>query len=178
MVAAATLVGSSVRVAQAEPLPSFSLGGIFGALGGTGADASHVGVGTQLGGYAAWQPMTTDQTIGIALRWSTVFGYLFDSDAALIDDRLRTVQMDFTLGARVKPGRPGRYLTARTGVELLRVNEPVPPTNQRAYVGPIASVGLDQYAFGAALFSVDVRYAPGINMPSSISLTFGFGVSL
>ena len=114
-----------------------------------------------------------------ALRWSTIFGYLFDSDAAaLIDDRLRTVQMDFTVGARVRPGRTGRYLTARVGAELFRVNEPVPPANQRAYFGPIGSVGLDQYAFGAALFSVDVRYAPGINMPSSISLVFGFGLSL
>lgn len=166
------------RPASAEPLPSGSIGAIFGGIAGTGADASRLGVGTQTGGYAAWQPMTTDRKVGWALRWSCVFGYLRDGDAARIDDALRTVHMDFTAGLRYRPAQQGLYLTLRAGVELLRANEPIPPMNQRAYVGPMASVGIDKYAFGSVLFSIDIRYALIANGPSSIGLLLGAAISI
>ena len=72
--------------ARAEPLPSGSLGVMFGAGGGTGKYARTLGLGYyQFGAQAAWQPMTTERRIGWSLKWSFVFGTMYGADSARID---------------------------------------------------------------------------------------------
>src|SRR5262249_31313882 len=96
--------------ARADSLPPGSLGLVVGAARGTGIDASRLGFGYQVGGQAAWQPMESEQRLGWALKWSFVFGTMYDAGAASVGDELLTLQMDLLLGVRIRPGvNPSRY---------------------------------------------------------------------
>lgn len=173
--AALVAIGAAAATARAEPLPSGSLGLIVGAASGTGADASRLGVGYQVGGQAAWQPMDTASRVGWAAKWSFVFGTMYGAGAAAVGDELLTLQMDLMLGVRVRPGvNPNRYVTARAGGQLLRTNQVVPPRMQRAFAGFVASVGVDQYAWGL-VFNVDVRLSQIGSGPAMLALMFGAG---
>jgi hypothetical protein len=166
--------------AHAEPLPAASLGLLFGASTGTGAYKHELGLGYyQFGGQAAWQPMTTERRVGWSLKWSFVFGTMSYADAARIDPYLRTLQMDFMGGLRFRPGSSvRRYLALRGGVELFRSNAVIAPANQRAFVGPVAAAALEQYAFGALLFNVDVRYGLIGSGPSEVAVLAGASISV
>jgi hypothetical protein len=161
--------------ATAEPLPSGAIGGAFGGVSGAGADAKRIGFGYQVGLQASWQPTSTERKWGWTLRGTTLFSQLYGGTAAQIESTIRTVQMDLTVGLRFRPwATPSRYLTLRAGGELLRANEPLPPLEQRAFIGGIGSIGFDQYAFGF-LFSVDVRYGLIGSGPSELGLLIGIG---
>jgi hypothetical protein len=166
--------------ARAEPLPSGSMGVMFGAGGGTGQYARRLGLGYyQFGAQAAWQPMATERRIGWSLKWQVMFGTMYYAESARIDLYLRTLQMDFMAGIRVRPGlSPRRYLALRGGVELFRANELIAPANQRAFVGPVAAAAFEQYAFGAFMFNVDVRYGLIGSGPSEIAVLAGASISV
>jgi hypothetical protein len=166
--------------ARAEPLPSGSLGVLFGAGAGTGRYARSLGLGYyQFGAEATWQPMRTERRIGWSLKWSFVFGRMLEAESARIDEVLRTLQMDFMAGIRVRPGtNPRRYLALRGGLELFRSNEVIMPDNQRAFVGPVAAIAVEQYAFGAFMFNVDVRYGLIGWGPAEIALLAGVAISV
>jgi len=172
------VVALVASTAAADPLPSGALGLTFGGMSGTGADAKRIGYGYTFGFQAAWQPMNTDRHWGWTVRWSTLFGnLLYGASAAKVDPSLRTVQMDVTGGLRLRPwANPSRYFTLRGGVEGLRTNEPLPPTNHRSFVGGIAEVGLDQY-LGGFLFNVDIRYGLIGSEPSNIALLVGVAIT-
>jgi hypothetical protein len=174
----AALVAALAVPAHADPLPSGSIGLIFGGGAGTGASAKTLGIGYfQFGGQAAWQPMTTERRIGWSIKWSFIFGTMYDSDSARIDMYLRTLQMDFMAGLRVRPGSsPARYLALRGGVELFRSNELV--DGQRDYIGPVVAASVEQYAFGALLFNVDLRYGLIGSGPAEIALLAGASIAI
>jgi len=185
LVAAAAIVGSGALAspALAEALPPGSLGPIIGGISGTGADAKRLGAGVQYGAQASWQPMSSDSTWGWAIRWATMFGRNYGGTAAQVDSKLSTLQMDGPLGLRYRPwATPRRSLTLRGGAELLRTNEPIPTSSdagaemRRAFLGGVASVGIDQYLWSFAMLSVDVRYGMIGGGPSQIALVVGFGV--
>jgi hypothetical protein len=166
-------------VAAADPIPSGSLGVFFGGVSGTGADEKHTGFGVyQFGAMAQWQPMTAEQRIGWALRWSLAFSRLYDGDAASIDDVLRQLQLDATLGLRIRPGAStSRFLTVRAGPALLRANERIAPSNQRAFIGGVATVGYEIYIKGVLLLDLDVHYGLiGGDAPSEVGVTAGIGI--
>lgn len=167
----------AARSARAEKLPPGSIGMVVGAASGLSADASRLGFGYQLGAQAAWQPMNTERAFGPALTWSFVFGTMYDAEAASVGDQLLTFQMDITAGVRFRLWREAsRYLTVRVGGQLMRANQIVLPSMERAFVGPVASVGIDQYAFGQLLINVDVRVSQVLgDNPTIIALMFGAG---
>ena len=166
--------------AAAEPLPPGAIGFVTGGVSGTGADAKRVGAGYyQFGMQASWQPMTTEQRVGYSLRWSFLFGTMYNAESAQIDIYLRTLQMDFLAGLRIRPGaNPRRYLALRGGVELFRANEPIAPTNSRAFIGPVAAASVEQYAFGAVLFNADLRYGLIGRGPSEVAILVGASISV
>src|SRR6267142_6877520 len=84
--------------ARAEPLPPGSLEGLFGGTSGAGADAKRLGYGYVVGVEASYQPISTEQRIGFAVRWSTLFGGMYNGNAEKVNPPLRTVQMDLTAG--------------------------------------------------------------------------------
>jgi hypothetical protein len=164
---------------RAEELPPGTIGFVFGVLSGTGADAKRLGFGFyQFGMQASWQPTTTDSPVGWSIRWGTMFGTLYNGTAPQIESELHTMQMDLMVGVRFRPWKtPTRYLTARVGGELLRANEPIPPLMQRAFVGGIASVGIDQY-IGGFMVNVDARYGLiGNDGPREVALLVGIGLA-
>jgi hypothetical protein len=177
----ATLAGlGSGAPARAEPLPSGSLGVLFGGGAGTGRYARSLGLGYyQFGAQAPWQPMRTERRIAWSLKWQFVFGRMLDAESARIDDVLRTLQMDFMGGIRIRPGaNVRRYLALRAGVELFRANEVIMPDGQRAFVGPVAALAVEQYAFGAFMFNVDVRYGMIGWGPAEIAVLAGVAISV
>src|SRR5262245_31412307 len=98
----AIAVAGAPAPAAAESLPSGSLGLVAGAASGIGVDASRLGFGYQIGGQAAWQPMTTENRFGWSIKWSFVFGTMYDAGAASVGDNLLTLQMDLMLGVRIR----------------------------------------------------------------------------
>lgn len=166
--------------AHAEVLPSGSIGLMFGAGGGTGRYAKGLGLGYhQFGGQAAWQPMRTENRVGWSVKWGFTFGRMFGSESARIDTVLRTLQMDLMAGLRVRPGtNPNRYLALRGGIALLRANEEIIPDGQRAFIGPVAALALEQYAFGAFLFNLDLRYGLIASGPAEIALLAGVSIAV
>jgi hypothetical protein len=177
---AALAIAATAAPADAEPLPPGSMGVAFGAGAGTGKYARSLGRGYyQFGGQAAWQPMTTEQRIGWSVKWSFVFGTMYGAESARIDPYLRTLQMDLMAGLRIRPGEnPLRYVALRGGVELFRSNEVIQPDDQRAFVGPVAAAAIEQYAFGAFLFNVDVRYGLIGSGPAEIAVLAGVSISV
>ena len=177
--AAAVVVVLAATAAHAEPLPPGAIGIFTGAISGSGADAKRIGAGYyQIGLQASWQPTTTESRYGWTLRWGAMFGALYGGSAQHIEPSLHTVQMDLTIGLRLRPWTSvTRYLTLRGGGELMRANEPIPtddsPMGHRAFVGAIASVGIDQYV-GTVMFDIDVRYSMiGGTGPSELALLLG-----
>jgi len=177
----AAVVVTWCAAAGAEPMPSGAIGIFTGAISGSGADAKRIGAGYyQIGAQASWQPTTTEQRIGWTLRWATMFGALYGGSAQHIEPALHTLQMDLTLGVRLRPWTTvTRYLTLRGGAEILRSNEPIVTSNDpmdaghRAFFGGVASIGIDQY-LGNVMFDIDVRYGMiGGTGPADLALITG-----
>jgi hypothetical protein len=173
-------IGLAAPPARADPLPSGSMGLLFGAGGGTGRYARSLGLGYyQFGGQAAWQPMRTERRVGWSLKWQLVFGRMYGAESARVDIVLRTLQIDFLAGLRFRPGdNPRRYLALRGGLELFRSNEVIKPDGQRAFVGAVADAAYEHYLFGAFMFNVDVRYGLIGTGPAEIALLVGAQISV
>ncbi len=163
--------------ARAEDLPSGSMGLLLGGFAGTGADAKRLGFGyvDPFSFFSAWHPMTTEKRVGWELRWNTIFTTHYSAAAAQVAD-LQTMQMDLTVGVRVRPGaNPRRYLIARGGPGLFRANQPI--QMERVVYGGVTSVGFQQYFVGTLLkLDVDVRYGL-IGGPSQIVFTAGISIN-
>jgi hypothetical protein len=181
-VLALATVGLLATVAQAEPLPPGSMGLVAGASAGTGADANRLGVGFiayPLSFQAAWQPMDTERRVGWTVRWTTLFtSSLYAASAAQVAD-LETMQMDLTVGARIRPfSNPRRYITVRAGGGMVRANQQIPPKMERAFLGGVTSVGVQQYLLGTRLLvDLDVRYGLIGDGPSAIAVTAGLSIA-
>lgn len=103
-----------------------------------------------------------------------MFGTMSSASAARINSELLILKMDLMPGVRLRPGvDPSRYITLRAGGMIMRTDQIIPNKMARTFVGPIASIGLDQY-IGGFLLSVDLRYSMiGIG-PSELGLVIGF----
>ena len=176
--------------ARAEPLPSGSLGIMFGGGAGTGRYARSLGIGYyQFGAQAAWQPMRTEHRLGFSVKWSFLFGTMYSADAARVGDELLTFHMDVMAGLRFRPGvNATRYITLRVGPQLMRTNQVIPSMEdqtQRAFFGAAASLGIDQYGGlpwlgGHFLWSLEARISqidiPYIrSSPTTLAIMLGLG---
>jgi len=170
--------------ARAEELPPGSIGLVGALASGTFADASRLGYGYQVGAQAAWQPMFTENRLGFSVKWSFVFGTMYSANAARVGDELLTFQMDVMVGLRMRPGSNAtRYLTVRAGPQLMRTNQVIPSMaddTQRAFLGAVASVGIDQYAGipwlgGRFLYSWEARLSQIGTGPTTLALMLGIG---
>jgi hypothetical protein len=189
LVLAALLVAAAARPAGAERLPSGSIGLVGALASGTFADASRLGYGYQIGAQAAWQPMDTNNRFGLSVKWSFVFGTMYEASSVRVGDELLTFQMDLTAGIRIRPGTDAsRYITLRLGPQMMRTNQVIPTMEdqtQRAFLGAVASIGLDQYAGlpwlgGRFLYSLELRLCqidiPTVRTsPTTLAIMLGLG---
>ena len=176
------------RPARAETIPSGKLSMVVGVRNGLGELSDAYGLGQIFGIEAAWQPMRETQRVGFALDWGVtwvnfnpLFGY-GDPDPASITGRLDLLELSAGARLRIAPtGTFGRYLTVGGGASVLRSNVPLPPQDDRSYIAPFASAGVDIHShllWGRVMYSVEVRYSGFsfvANDPDWLSFQLGFG---
>ena len=185
----ALVVTAAAPAARADEVPAGSLGLVGALASGTFADASRLGYGYQIGAQAAYQPVGTGRRIGYSVKWSFVFGTMYDASSVRVGDQLLTFQMDLMGGLRIRPGTDAsRYVTLRLGPQLMRTNQVIPTMDdqtQRAFLGAVASIGLDQYGGlpwlgGRFLYSLELRLCqidiPTVRTsPTTLAIMFGLG---
>lgn len=170
----ALLVAALASRAAADALPSGSLGIVTGVRQGVGAASSTFGLGALWGVEAGYQPMSTSQRVGWAVRWRVLFSGYLSGQSDNLAGNLRAVEVDGGAALRIAP-RPGllRYLDVGAGVSLLRSNIPLlPPSRQRAYLGPYVSVGLEQYV-GSPVLTFELRVGVIGTGPTTLSAIAG-----
>lgn len=167
-------------VARAEEdLPRGRIGLILGMRQGVGAlgNAFTYGpIGGVEAGYVFDIPGMTRWSVGSV--WSVLWGRFWPDDATVTAGNLDVREINLGLHVRrtMGPDVP-RFLAFSLGVSLLRSNVPIPPDSSRDYVGPYASIGVEQYVAGTYLIGVQIRYGIFATGPGSLSIlsSFSFG---
>jgi hypothetical protein len=169
----ALLAAADTGSAHADTMPKGRLAGVIGLRNGTQSLNDAFGMGFLYGVEAAWEPLPDGRRFGYAIVWNVLFGN-FGEDPAAITGSLDIVEMNLGLRARFAPRDPARSLFIGGGPALLRANAPLPPDNERSYVGGFVGFGLEQLALDKALITLELRYGL-INGPGSLSVLLGIG---
>jgi hypothetical protein len=161
--------------AQAEELPAGKLGLTFGARQPMGALGGQFSVGMVGGIEAGWQPTSTDRRLSLGVDWSLSWGYHWADDASDNAAKLSSREMSLGVKARFLAGQAASplFLSTGLGAVLLRTSVPVPPDDERSYLGMYWSAGPELYVLGRYLIHFDVRYGPFVNGPGSLTLSLG-----
>ncbi len=163
--------------AVADTVPSGRISAIVGLRNGTGGLDDSFGLGVMYGVEAAWEPLRDEQKLGYVIHWNVLFGN-FGSDPAAITGSLDILEMNLGARLRIAPKDPARTLFIGGGAALFRANAPLPPSNERSYVGGFAGFGVEQLAWSRALLTLEIRYGiigPG---PNSVSVLLGVGLGV
>lgn len=171
-IAALALVGLAAP-AHADTMPSGRLAGVGGIRTGTSSLGDAFGLGVLYGIEASWEPMPDGRRLGYAVHWNVLFGD-FGSDPAAITGELDILEMNLGARLRLAPQDPATSIFLGAGAALLRANAPLPPDDERTYVGGFGGLGVEQLAWRRALVTLELRYGV-IGGPGSISVLLGVG---
>jgi len=162
--------------AHADVMPSGRLSGVGGLRTGTQSLDDAFGMGVLYGIEASWEPMPDGRRISYGIHWNVLFGN-FGSDPAAITGSLDVLEMALGARLRLAPSDPSRSLFLGGGAALLRANAPLPPDDERSYLGGFVGLGLEQLAWARSLVTFELRYGL-FGGPGSLSalLGVGFGV--
>ena len=166
------LVGTAAP-ARADVMPSGRLSAVGGIRTGTQSLDDAFGLGVLYGIEAAWEPMPDGRRISYALHWNVLFGD-FGADPAAITGELDILEMGLGARLRLAPSDPARSMFLGGGAALLRANAPLPPDDERSYLGGFVGLGLEQLAWKRALLTFELRYGL-IGGPGSVSVLLGVG---
>jgi hypothetical protein len=149
--------------------------GKFGFVTGVRQNVGELGDTYQLGGLlgisAGYQPSSLGRVFSLGVSWSVLWSWIGTDDPSQVTTTLRELEMNFGLRIRrVLGSTTPRFIAASTGVTLLRTSIPVPPDDDRLYVGPYLGIGLEQYFLGKFLMSFDARYGLIAGGPNSLTL--------
>jgi hypothetical protein len=171
----AAMVTDAAAQDEDEGLPSGNFGLSVGVRQGMGRLSDDFGPGLVTAMEAGYHPTRPDSSLSFGLEWSVAWSY-FGSDQASIAGSLRMLEINFGVRLRRLIHDPlPRFLVVSSGVTVLRTNVPIPPDDERLYLGPYVSAGVEQYLFEKLLLSFDVRYGLLAGGPGSISLALGVG---
>lgn len=111
-------------------------------------------------------------TVGAA--WSWARGLYDGADAGLADERVGVLEMSLGMRVRRRVGSSTpRYFVAGAGATILRLDRALPPDDDRLYLGPYATVGLDQYLGAGPMISFALRYGLIGTGPASLGVRLG-----
>lgn len=171
------LLPSEVRAqSESDAIAPGRIGAGIGLRTGLGRLASDFGLGVIGSIEAGYHPTPLDQRVSFGVNWAVRRGWFGDDDEASVAGALHLTEFDFGARMRVLMVAPNqRFLTLGAGLSLLRTNVPVPPDNERIYVGPYGSLGTE-FFFVDYQVTAEIRFGLIGTGPASIS--FMAGVSL
>jgi hypothetical protein len=157
-----------------EELPSGKWGVAAALRQNIGELGEQYGFGWLWGVEAGYQPTRHGQAFSFGLEWSALFGRFYASQPDIAVDPLMVVEM--SLGTRVRTAlgeEAPRFLVGSAGVTMLRTSAPVPPDQDRLYIGGYAGFGVEQYV-GNALVGLDARFGLLGDGPIGLTLVASF----
>jgi hypothetical protein len=157
----------SARAQREDELPAGRIGASVGVKQGTGGLGGDFGV--VAGIEAGYHPTKLDQRFSLGAFWAVRRSW-FGEDDTSIAGALNLIELDFggRLRVALERGAP-RFLVLGTGASLLRANVPLPPDDERHYVGPYGSLGFELYVNGI-LIGLEGRYGLLALGPGSFSV--------
>jgi hypothetical protein len=158
-----------------EGVPPGNFGMSLGVRQGMGRLGNDFGLGMVAAMEAGYHPTSPDSSVSFGLEWSVAWSW-FGSDQASIAGSLSLLEFNFGARLRRLINEPlPRFLVLGSGVSLLRTNVPIPPDDERFYLGPYVAAGIEQYLFEKLLLSFEIRYGMLVGGPGSICLNLGVG---
>lgn len=171
----ALAAGPAAAQDDEDGLPTGRFGAVTAFRQNVGELGSSYGLGFLFGLEAGYQP-GADRELSIGINWSVLFrGWYFADDASLVEQSINAAEM--SLGLRLQRSlsrRVPRYLVLSGGATLLRTSIPVPPDDERLYLGPYAGIGIEQYVLRSGFVGVEARYGLIAGGPGSMSILLRF----
>ncbi len=157
-------------------VPAGRLGASIGLRTGLGRLSSDFGLGLIGSIEAGYHPTPIDRRLSFGIHWAVRRGWFGNDDEASVAGSLQLTEFDFGGRVRLTPLLSARrFVTLGAGVSLLRTNVPIPPDDERVYIGPYGSLAIEASIFGY-LVGAELRY--GMIGIGPGSLSFSVGVSL
>jgi len=173
--AVALLSASAPPAAANSEIPRGKFGVLAGLRQHTGELGNQYGFGWLIGLSAGYQPPLGDSRFSIGGDWGVLWGRFNSDDPSIALDQLFLVEMHFGLKFRaaLTESEP-RFITASSGVTLVRADAAIPPDEKKIYAGGYAAVGIDQYLANRYLVALEARYGLIGNGPASLTLLLSF----
>jgi hypothetical protein len=160
--------------ARAEELPAGKIGTNLGVRQGLGSLGGQYTLGVVGGVQAGWQPTSTARRLSFGVDWSLGWGYHWADQSSVNASSLSTREMTLGVKVRILTSQASPlFVSTGMGAQLLRTSVPVPPDDERSYLGMYWSVGPELYVLGQYLIQFEVRYGPFIQGPGSLTLSLG-----
>jgi hypothetical protein len=178
-VAAAT-VAAAIGLAPAsaaaqEGSPNGRLGLVLGGRQNVGGLADDYALGTTWGIHAGYQLATGARPWSVGGAWSVLWSRFGAANDDLVGGPLSVLEMNFGLHFRwLLSEGAARFVTLSAGGTLYRANIPIPPDDERIYLGPYAGLGTEVYLSGEYLLSLEARYGLLTGGPGSLLVLAGF----
>jgi hypothetical protein len=174
--AALAIVGSSRSARAQVEVPR----GDFGVSLQISQNAGETGEAYRLawlgGVKAGYEPLRFGKS-ALGAAWSLAGGQYFVADDQLPDDTVGVLEMSLGVRFRRLLGTTTpRFLAIGAGGTILRIGRALPPDNKRVYLGPYATIGLDQYLGTRVLLSFMARYGLIETGPASLGLRISVSI--
>lgn len=136
-------------------------------------------LGLLWGFHAGLEKPVGDSQWSLGLGWTTlVRGYYFASDDSLVEGTIDLTEVDLGVTLSHTLRVPGQNIFGSGGAVLLLSNLPVPPANERRYLGWYTGLGVNRAFFGEWSWSVEARYSRLARGLSNLNLIFGMTAGL
>lgn len=125
---------------------------------------------------AGYEPLRIGKS-ALGFGWSLSGGQYFIAGDQLPDTTIGVLDMSLGLRFRRLLGETTpRFLAIGAGGTLLRLGRALPPDNDRVYIGPYVSIGLDHYIGTRLLLSFMARYGLISTGPASLGLRISLSI--